>query len=182
MEKEKTTMILGLLLFIAFMLIIAMYLSKRFINPILNTFDAIKSSSFDTSSPKYCSEIDDLFCFLSEKDKQYEKEKTDMQRKKAAAEKKASLLASQVKTEIDPNEYKIFINGLTSLTPTEHKVFDYYISGKSAKEIMELTNIKESTLRYHNKNIYSKLGVHSLKQMLILAEKLKSDSKEKENK
>ena len=33
------------------------------------------------------------------------------------------------------------------------------------REIVEQLDIKDSTLRFHNKNIYDKLGVSSLKQL-----------------
>ena len=55
------------------------------------------------------------------------------------------------------------------LTPTEQLVFDAYLEGKLPKDIMQLLNIKETTLKYHNRNIYSKLGVSSRKQMLEIA-------------
>ena len=48
-------------------------------------------------------------------------------------------------------------------------MFDHYLAGKSVKEIVELVGIKESTVRFHNRNIYSKLGVNSLKQLLMFA-------------
>ena len=34
---------------------------------------------------------------------------------------------------------------------------------------MEEMSIKENTLKYHNKNIYSKLGVSSRKQLIEIA-------------
>lgn len=55
------------------------------------------------------------------------------------------------------------------LTPTEQIVFDAYLEGKTPKDIMQMMNIKETTLKYHNRNIYSKLGVSSRKQMLEIA-------------
>ena len=55
------------------------------------------------------------------------------------------------------------------LTPTEQLVFDAYLEGKTPKDIMQMMNIKETTLKYHNRNIYSKLGVSSRKQMLEIA-------------
>ena len=64
-----------------------------------------------------------------------------------------------------------------SLTPTEHVIYDCYIDGKSTKEIMAELNIKENTLKYHNKNIYSKLGVSSRKQLVMIASLLKENSK-----
>ena len=65
------------------------------------------------------------------------------------------------------------------MTPTEHRIFAYYLSGKSVKEILSVAAIKESTLRYHNKNIYSKLGVNSLKQLLRYAALMQQDDKGK---
>ncbi len=62
---------------------------------------------------------------------------------------------------------------LPSLTPTEKIVFGCYLCGKTTKEIMADLNIKENTLKYHNKNIYSKLGVSSRKQLLEIARTLK---------
>ena len=44
-----------------------------------------------------------------------------------------------------------------------------YLAGKNAKDIIEATGIKESTLKFHNSNIYQKLGVSSRKQMLRYA-------------
>ena len=38
-----------------------------------------------------------------------------------------------------------------------------------ARTMMQEMNIKETTLKYHNRNIYSKLGVSSRKQMLEIA-------------
>ena len=59
-----------------------------------------------------------------------------------------------------------FIKGIGELTYTEKLVYDLYVSGKSTKEVLEEMNIKENTLKYHNKNIYGKLGVSSRKELL----------------
>ena len=61
------------------------------------------------------------------------------------------------------------VTQLPTLTPTEKTIYDYYLEGKTAKDILVLLDIKENTLKYHNKNIYSKLGVSSSKQMIELA-------------
>lgn len=65
-----------------------------------------------------------------------------------------------------PEVIDIFISGLKQLTPTEKKVYDAYISRITTKEIMANLNIKESTLKYHNRNLYGKLGVSSRKELL----------------
>jgi len=55
---------------------------------------------------------------------------------------------------------------ITLLTPTEKRIYDLYCQGKKTKEVTELLGIKETTLKFHNSNIYSKLGVKSKKQLL----------------
>lgn len=55
------------------------------------------------------------------------------------------------------------------LTPTERAIYHFYLEGKTTKEIMAELNIKENTLKYHNKNIYNKLGVSSRKQLVMIA-------------
>ena len=58
-----------------------------------------------------------------------------------------------------------FVSGLQTLTPTEKSICTAYIDGLSTKEIMQRLCIKENTLKYHNKNIYGKLGVGSRKEL-----------------
>ena len=53
-----------------------------------------------------------------------------------------------------------------TLTPTERSIYDCYLAGKGTKEVMKELNITENTLKFHNKNIYSKLGVSSRKQLI----------------
>lgn len=64
---------------------------------------------------------------------------------------------------------RISVMGLKQLTPTEKAIFNLYLDGKTAAEIMEIMTIKQTTLKYHNRNIYSKLGVSSKKQPLNYA-------------
>ncbi len=68
-----------------------------------------------------------------------------------------------------------FETRVQSLTPTETRVYCLYVEGKGTKEIMQILNIKENTLKYHNKNIYGKLGVSSRKELLAKAMKIKAD-------
>lgn len=67
---------------------------------------------------------------------------------------------------VPQDDYDFFLAGLKQLTPTEKAIFDLYMNGKTAAEIMEIMTIKQTTLKYHNRNIYSKLGVSSKKQLL----------------
>lgn len=65
------------------------------------------------------------------------------------------------------------------LTATEHAIYDSYLAGKTTKDIMKEHNITENTLKFHNKNLYSKLGVTSRKQLLEYAKALKEINAQK---
>jgi len=71
-----------------------------------------------------------------------------------------------------------YINGLPTLTRAENTIYQLHLAQKSTKEILAELNITENTLKYHNKNIYSKLGVSSRKQLLEVAESLDNETKE----
>lgn len=70
-----------------------------------------------------------------------------------------------------------FAQGLDTLTSQERQIYEAYLSGMSTKDIMIELNIKENTLKFHNKNLYSKLGVSSRKQLLEVYRAIKSDMK-----
>ena len=79
-----------------------------------------------------------------------------------------------VKQEDYAVQQERFLAGISELTTTERAVYDAYISGKTTKEIMAELNIKENTLKFHNKNLYSKLGVSSRKQLLEIYRTIKA--------
>ena len=70
--------------------------------------------------------------------------------------------------------FQTFLEGIPNLTKTERRIFDGYVAGLRSREIVEQLDIKDSTLRFHNKNIYEKLGVSSLKQLQQFAAILNS--------
>ena len=87
----------------------------------------------------------------------------------SAAELPAAPAETPVPASVLPteNEYlAIFRDGVERLTPTERLIYNHYVDGKGTKDIMAMLNITENTLKYHNKNIYSKLGVSSRKQLI----------------
>lgn len=189
----QTVLLVLLLLFVT--LVCCFYFSRRFISPILKSLAKIKSENRD-GEISCIMEIDDLFAFLDEQDRAHERalaaltqEKQEAQNEKErlqdafdraqekyeSAQAQISRLAYDRKQEVDPADYQQFLRGIDTLTPTERKIFSYYLSGKSVKDILAIAAIKESTLRYHNKNIYSKLGVNSLKQLLRYAALMQQD-------
>ncbi len=75
---------------------------------------------------------------------------------------------------VDPDSYQMFIDNLTTLTPKEEDIFNLYVQGCSTKDIISQLGITENTLKYHNKNIYSKLGVKTRKELLQYIELMRN--------
>ena len=154
-----------------------MIISRQYLRPVNEAFDQIKKNAYsDSSGSDVYTEIGDLFDFLAQKDrehdlalKQQQQQMDALQGEHQKAQTEISRLAYSRKAEIDPDNYRVFLNNLKTLTPTEQLVFEYYLAEKNAKEIMAILNIKETTLKYHNRNIYDKLGVSSRKELLRYA-------------
>lgn len=77
--------------------------------------------------------------------------------------------AALPKLAVSEERLQIYKAGLAELTKTERIIYNAYVEGKSTKEVLEQLNIKENTLKFHNKNIYGKLGVSSRKQLVELS-------------
>lgn len=193
----------------------SMWLSQKYVSPILHDLEQLKTNSGDPRKSNL-SEISDLFAFLSEKDaeqeerlrslneqkrkmeedylhrkeqlqhqakqaeNEYEKAKLELLQQNKNAEEKyleAKALLERItvrqKLEIDPDSYSMFLNNLHTLTKKERFIFDLYLEGKMAKDILTIADITENTLKYHNKNIYSKLGISSRKELLLYADHMR---------
>lgn len=180
------------LLLVAVMLIFAVicciFFSKTYLLPILRGLEKMKTRKHDKESG--VQEIDDLFSFLLSQDQAHEDALRELEDEKNTAQDRAALIQQEYEkvkqdyeaskadqlnigalqdAQLDTAEYESFRRGLTELTVTERKIVQYYFEGKTVKDIQALMDIKETTLRYHNRNIYGKLGVHSMKQLLQFA-------------
>lgn len=163
-------------------------LSHRYIKPLIHAAEQIKSRQFDGDTK--VKEFTDLFAHLAEQDRINEAELgrmrsenedmltavNEMQEKMDETSRQNERLAYSRKDEIDPYDYEHFKNGISMLTEKEKQVLDLYMQGKTVKEIKETLGLQESTVRFHNRNIYAKLGVHSLKQLLRYAAIMKQDN------
>lgn len=162
-----------LLSFFAFTL--CRVLSKHFISPVIKSIESLRRLEKDTSNSSI-SEIDDLFVYLANKDKEQKLAYDSLIEEKGRVENELEKVQSEIeklaysrKSEIDPDDYKHFVMGIKTLTKSERTIFDLYLEGKDAKEIASIVDIKDSTLKFHNSNIYQKLGVTSRKQMMKFA-------------
>ena len=164
-------------------------MSHRYVSPILKRIEQVKANEISSDSTNI-REIEDLFAFLAARDEAYEARLEELEQERKSAEANASQtqkdyqtalrqldlvqgeleqLAAAQRREIVLEEYEFFLCNLGTLTATEYKVYELYLAGKNAKQIVEILGISENTLKYHNKNIYSKLGISSRKQMLRFA-------------
>ena len=89
----------------------------------------------------------------------------ELQMERQQMQTELSRLADVCRNESVPDAFQTFVAGIPTLTKTERRIFDGYAAGLRSREIVEQLDIKDSTLRFHNKNIYEKLGVSSLKQL-----------------
>ena len=148
----------------------------------LKGLEQIQKQQHKTAESQFV-EIDDLFAFLAEQDRLRDEETAKLrtmcdEQSDSLEQKQAYIdrLAYSRKTEVSPDDYEMFKDGLKSLTKTEKQIFGLYLDGKSADEIMEICRIQKGTLKYHNHNILGKLGVSSRKQMLRYATLLKKEN------
>lgn len=189
LEKNQIKTASVILFVVIFALIYCIFISKKYVSPIIKSLEQFKSKD-GTGNNLKIREIDDLFAFLEEKDILYEQKlqhlekaqkeaEDEAERTKLAYEKaleKYALAQSEIqhlsnehKKEIVLEDYEFFLCNLSTLSPAENKIYELYLSGKTAKEIVGILGITENTLKYHNKNIYSKLGISSRKQLLRFA-------------
>jgi DNA-binding CsgD family transcriptional regulator len=101
----------------------------------------------------------------------------ELVRQKEEALRTTSTGVSRNERVVSAEMMECFAQGLDTLTSQERQIYEAYLSGMSTKDIMIELNIKENTLKFHNKNLYSKLGVSSRKQLLEVYRAIKSDMK-----
>ncbi len=173
-EAYFTVIVLVLL---AISVLASIFVSKHYLRPVNKAIEAIKNDPHGMleSDSRYM-EISDLFEFLASKDQEHEEELRRLHEEKTATEAHSERVQTHIShlTEermpmVSDEEFEFFMQCLHTLTAKEREIFDLYLEGKKAKEIMELTSINQNTLKYHNRNIYSKLGISSRKQLLEYA-------------
>jgi len=75
-------------------------------------------------------------------------------------------------THADLDEQKHILQRMDSLTPREHEVLTYLITGMLNKQIAFELNISERTVKAHRKQILDKMGVDSIAELVRLTEKV----------
>ena len=103
---------------------------------------------------------------LTEKMELLQREKEEAERQYASAQYIMQGYLNKDMPPIDEDSYNMFVNNLSQLTAKERAILDLYLAGLVPKEVTAKLGITENTIKYHNKNIYGKLGVKSRKELL----------------
>lgn len=133
-------------------IIISVDFSKKYLKPISQGIEIIKSS--EEEAPKTnIQELDDLIHYLSE----YKRE----QNKKAEQERTQLTMLEE------------FVERTKTLTPAEHAVFSLCLQGLNAQEIANELFLSINTIKTHNKRIFTKLQVTSREELMLYKNMLK---------
>lgn len=134
--------------------VLSFLLSKHYVDPILEGLETIRSRNGEKIK---IPEIDDLMVFLTAED-----------------EKEAKPVESEAHSTAT---FEAFVENISSLSSAERAVFDLYLEGLTAKEIAERLCLSINTIKTHNKKIYMKLNVSSLKELMVFIQMMKETGK-----
>jgi len=169
--------------FLVICLLAAVFISKRYIRPVVSAMKFIKSDILTGLPKTQIVEIDDLLEYLAALDE--ERKTLDKEREILTAElTQAKLKAMEQNTEQESaasgvqtgNAYEQFLLNLNSLTATEQTVFNLYMKNYTAQQIANELFVTINTVKFHNRNIYAKLGVSSLKELMVYVNLMKEMS------
>ncbi len=144
----------------------AVFISRRYIRPVVSALELIKTDNRTSVSKTRITEINDLLEYLTALDE--ERKLLDAEKESLAAELEEARRRSVQEEDISASAaYKQFRRNLETLTISEHAVFNLYMKNLSAQQIANKLFVSINTIKFHNRNIYSKLGISSLKELKI---------------
>jgi DNA-binding CsgD family transcriptional regulator len=147
-------------------LLAAVWISRRYIRPLVSALEMIQSDS-PTAAPKtQIAEIDDLLKYLAAQDevrKALDEEKNSL----AAELDRARRQTVEGNSRSDSESFGRFLRNLKTLTTTEEAVLGLYLKELSAQQIADELFVSINTVRFHNRNIYAKLGVSGLSELKV---------------
>lgn len=147
---NRVKLILVISSFLIIMLILAFFMSKKFVKPILQSLDDIKSGHSETDIR--ITELDELIAFLKLKDK------SDRDRLPIYIE---DMLIN-------------FKRKMRNLSDKERQILSYYEQKYEIADIVESEYITIEELRVINQGIYDKLGLASKDELMIYIDLFRS--------
>ena len=129
----------------------SIFLSRRYVEPVLSGMEALKGEGGDNvenSGGIRYAEIDDLIQFMKSRGED-------------------EVIIEEKLPENIAILFDRFAENIKKLSPAEWIVMDLYIKGHDISEIPELAFISMATVRKHNRNIYEKLEVSSRDELML---------------
>lgn len=145
-KKNNIYIMVGIGGFILLMYLFAMYLSKRFVRPILKSFRDVQEGIELENWHSDIKELEELYRYIREKDK--------------------IVSVTDLPPQIE-ELLKQFAENVKNLTRAEYNIFYYYMEGYELSEIPMLACVSMSTIKKHNGNIYRKLGISSNDELMM---------------
>ena len=139
----------GSVLLLILTLCLSLFLSKRFVQPILKTIQAIRSEEITEKEATGISELDELMAFVHSK---------------------SNSKTLQPPNALPPNIeelFQTFAERAKTLSTAERGILKYYIDGHEITEIPDLAFVSIHTVKKHNSNIYQKLGISSRDELML---------------
>lgn len=158
---------LSLLVLLVVGIMFSFFLSKKYIEPIVTTFDNIvKTENIQDVEKTGYKEINDLLEYLQNQEDSTED---------GSDEEDIAGAETDCTDNVDEDEYRLFLDRISTLSIAEKRVFDLYVKEYKAKEIAEELSLSINTIKYHNNNIYAKLEVDNKKDMMKFIRRMRKE-------
>ena len=153
-SNQNIRLILLLLMLLLLSIAACFFTSRKYIQPVTNALNLLKSAKLSDVPKTRIPEIDDLIEYLSAQDEQTDTASQNISTKKDLQQEQSSL-------------FEQFIKNIDTLSTAERAVFNLYLDGYTAKEITDILCLSINTIKTHNKRIFTKLNVTSRKELMI---------------
>ena len=152
----------GLLILLMFFgVVCCLFYTRRYFTPILEDIDPVTAAGGEAGNPFF-----EELLPLSDKLRVHERTITDLETERQdlrgqmeQAEANAKRLAQRRKSEIDPEEYQLFLSAYQKLGPEARTVIDAMVDGISVQVLAEQLGKKMSTVYSYRRDIYEKVGI-----------------------
>ncbi|MDD4592272.1 MAG: LuxR C-terminal-related transcriptional regulator [Parabacteroides sp.] len=152
-----------LVLLTAVFAVLAILISRKYLQPIRKAFDAIKLKKINEHNKTRIPEIDDLIEYLTKQDDKLIGDTFDF-------------------IAHNTTIFESFVNNIKTLSIAEKVVFDLYMKGHTSKEIANILCLSINTIKTHNRRIYTKLNISSRKELLVYTQMMNELKQEKNKK
>jgi DNA-binding CsgD family transcriptional regulator len=141
---------------------LSLFLSDKYDRPLKELMNALKSG--DMSAKSNIQEIDDLVEFMRARLKETGSEEDVIKENSPPENAEAGNLYKSAEYPAE-DSLDDFVENTKKLSRAEADVFNLYLEGHNALKIAEILNLSINTVKSHNRRIFTKLNVSSVKEL-----------------